>query len=338
MKNKKKFFIISKNFGNVFGGAENSLVEIAKLYEKKGYQINYFNFSSSIKDKSDFKLPNKWNEIKIKLFNISFYFFYLDFFLNFFNLMNVRKHISKFDKVIINGNFLPIHNFLDCKNKILSIRALGELGIDRNNNPIFSFRYFIKVLLNILNFFPRLIWKTMVFNSKVSEYHFNSMYLIKTFKSQNILKLNIKYHPPIINKNIIKKFRNLKKRNIKKGIVLFGNSNYKGVHIFKKIADYFNNEIFYIFDLKQKKKIKVKNIYYMPWESSPNQYSYAKLVLIPSVCGEAYSRTAVETQLLKIKLLVSDDAGLKYSVKNKKIRIKNFRSEKSWIKRIKEII
>ena len=40
----------------------------------------------------------------------------------------------------------------------------------------------------------------------------------------------------------------------------------------------------------------------------------------------------------KENLLVSDDAGLKYSVKNKKIRIKNFKNEKSWIKKIKEII
>tara|TARA_A100001015_G_scaffold267492_1_gene317562 strand:+ start:374 stop:1390 length:1017 start_codon:yes stop_codon:yes gene_type:complete len=337
---KKKLFIISKNFGNLFGGAENSLIEIAKLYEKKGYQINYFNFSSSIKEKSKsgFKLPKKWNKININSFNVSFYFFYLDFFLNFFNLIIIRKYINKTDKVIINGNFLPIHNFIDCKNKILSIRALGELGIDRNNNPRFTFKYFFKIILNILNFSPRLIWKSMVFNSKAAEYHFNSKYLIKIFKGQNNLKLKLKYIPPIIDKNIIQKFRNLKKKNVRKGIVLFGNSNYKGVHIFKKIADYFKDEIFYIFDLKHKKKTKVKNIYYLPWISSPNQYSYAKLVLIPSVCGEAYSRTAVEAQLLKIKLLVSDDAGLKYSVKNKKIRIKNFKNEKSWIKKIKEII
>ena len=76
---KKKLFIISKNFGNFFGGAENSLIEIAKLYEKKGYQINYFNFSSSIKNKSGFKLPKKWNKININSFNVSFYLFYLDF-------------------------------------------------------------------------------------------------------------------------------------------------------------------------------------------------------------------------------------------------------------------
>ena len=28
----KKLFLISKNFGNVFGGAEKSLIEIAKLW------------------------------------------------------------------------------------------------------------------------------------------------------------------------------------------------------------------------------------------------------------------------------------------------------------------
>ena len=52
----------------------------------------------------------------------------------------------------------------------------------------------------------------MVFNSKAAEYHFNSKYLIKTFKGQNNLKLKLKYIPPIIDKNIIQKFRNLKKK------------------------------------------------------------------------------------------------------------------------------
>ena len=76
----------------------------------------------------------------------------------------------------------------------------------------------------------------------------------------------------------------------------------------------------------------------MPWLGSPEQYNYAKLVLIPSVCGEAYSRTTVETQLLKINLLVSDDAGLKFSVKDKKLRIKKFRDSKEWIKKVKAFI
>ena len=335
---KKKLFLISKNFGNVFGGAEKSLIEIAKLYEKKGYQINYFNFSSSINNKKFSNLSKSWNRINIKLFNVSFYFFYFDFFINFFNLLKLKNYIDKNDSVIINGNFLPLHNFLKSKKIILSIRAVGELGIDRNNNPTFSLRYFIKIFLNIFNFFPRIFWKIMVFNCKKSEYHFNSQYLINLFKNKNKIKLKIKYYPPIIDKKIVIKFKKIKNTHIKKGIVLMGNSNYKGVHIFKEIASNFKNELFYIFDLKQKKKFKLGNIIYMPWLSSPMQYSYAKLVLIPSICGEAYCRTAIETQLLKINLLVSDDAGLKYSVRNKKLRIKNFRNPKEWIKKINALI
>ena len=167
---KKKLFLILNNFGNVFGGAEKSLIEIAKLFEKKGYEINYFNFSSSMKYKKNSSLSRHWNKIDINFFNISFYFFYLDFFINLINLLSIRRYINKNDKVIINGNFLPIHNFLNCKKKILSIRAVGELGIDRNNNPKFSFRYYIKILLNIFNFLPRIIWKKMSFNCKKSEY------------------------------------------------------------------------------------------------------------------------------------------------------------------------
>ena len=172
------------------------------------------------------------------MFNISFYFFYLDFFINLINLLSIRRYINKNDKVIINGNFLPIHNFLNCKKKILSIRAVGELGIDRNNNPKFSFRYYIKILLNIFNFLPRIIWKKMSFNCKKSEYQFNSKYLIDLFKKKNNVKLKIKYYPPIVDKNIYKKFKKIKNKKIKKGIVLFGNSNYKGVHIFKEIASF----------------------------------------------------------------------------------------------------
>ena len=336
-KVKKKLFIISKGFGNFFGGAEQSLIEIAKQYEKKGYDINYFNFTSSIKNNKNFNISKSWNKIAIKLYTVSYYFFYFDFYLNFFNILKVKKFIDKKDEVIISGNFLPIHNFLNCKKIILSIRSLGELGIDRNNNPILSFRYFVKIILSIINFLPRLLWKYQVFNSKKVEYHFNSKYLIQLFKSKNKLKLKIKFSPPQIDRDIIKKFKVLKKNKIKKGIVLFGNSNYKGVYIFKKIAKHLEKELFYIFDLNQKKKVRIKNIYFMPWQGSPKQYRYAKLVLIPSICGEAYSRTAVETQLLKINLLVSDDAGLKYTVKNKRFRIKNFKNYHSWIKKIKEI-
>ena len=76
----------------------------------------------------------------------------------------------------------------------------------------------------------------------------------------------------------------------------------------------------------------------MPWEIFPNQYKNAKLVLIPSICGEAFSRTAKECQLLGINFLASNNAGLKYSVKNKKNLVNDYKNLKIWVEKIEKIL
>ena len=334
---KPRIFIISKNFHTLMGGAERSMIEILR---KKKLKKVFFKFSNSIIYNKKSEIPREWKYIKIKLIKIPKYFFYADFFFNLFLLLKIKKYIKRNDIIYCNGNYAPIHSFIECKKKIISIRSEGELGIYNNFYSVFSISYYLKFALQIFNFPIKFIWLKFLLKSlNNATFEVNSKYLIKEFKKKKVKNLKILYSEPIINKSIKKIYNKIKNKIPlrRKGIVMFGDNIYKGSNIFKKIAKKMPFEKFFLYDGKYKKSLRKNNILFMPWQNNINQYKFAKMVLVPSLCGEAFSRTAKECQILKIKLLVSDHAGLKYSVKNKNMRIANFKSPEDWVRKINKL-
>ncbi|MCG7531143.1 glycosyltransferase [Psychrobium sp. MM17-31] len=100
-----------------------------------------------------------------------------------------------------------------------------------------------------------------------------------------------------------------------KGIVLLGDSKIKGVDIVKKLADDLPLEKFYIFSRAVEEPLRAKNICYMPWVRSPEHaFKYAKLVVMPSICQEAYGRVAAESLALGIPCVVNNIGGLPEAV------------------------
>lgn len=335
---QSRIFIISKNFSGAMGGAERSMIEILK--KKKNEKV-FFKFSNSIVFNNKNEIPKDWKSIKIKLFKISRYFYYADFFFNLVLLLKIRKYINLNDIIYCNGNYSPIYNFINCKKKIISIRSEGEIGIDNNLYSPLNFRFYLKFFLQKFNYIFKVIWLFFLLkNARDAIFEFNSKYLISKFSGiKNLNRIRFIYSEPIINKNIKNIYKIIKKKIPlkKKGIVMFGDSPYKGSHIFRQIAKKMPNENFFLYDGKYKVKYKKNNIFFMPWQNHIKQYTYAKIVLIPSICGEAFSRTAKECQILKIKLLVSDNAGLKYSVKNKNLRIIDYKNPDEWVRRLRKL-
>ena len=214
------------------------------------------------------------------------------------------------------------------------------MGIDKNNNPFLQLRYLLKAILITINTPLKILWKKLMFKPNPKTFfEFNSKYLIKLHKQKYPRLKKITYREPLINWNKASKETKIFLKNRKKNkIIMFGDNNYKGSYIFKKVAKYFPNENFCIYDSNVKKKYKKNNITYLPWRVFPLQYKDAKLVLIPSICGEAFSRTAKECQLLKLDFLASNNAGLKFSVKKKKNLVDNYKKVSEWERAIEKIL
>lgn len=100
-----------------------------------------------------------------------------------------------------------------------------------------------------------------------------------------------------------------------KGIVLLGDSKIKGIEIVKQLAQDLPGEKFYIFCRTTVKPIIENNITYMPWVSNAEDaYKHSKIVVVPSICQEAYGRVAAEALILGIPCVVNDIGGLPEAV------------------------
>jgi glycosyltransferase involved in cell wall biosynthesis len=124
---------------------------------------------------------------------------------------------------------------------------------------------------------------------------------------------------PFIDKKTLKQnYENIKVDvpECEKGIVLLGDSKIKGIDTVLRLADDFPLEIFYIFSRTTTQPLKRNNIIYMPWvRSCEDAYKFAKIVIVPSICQEAYGRVAAESLALDIPCLVRDIGGLPEAVK-----------------------
>ena len=146
---------------------------------------------------------------------------------------------------------------------------------------------------------------------------------------------------PFIDKDRLhKEYLEVKDEVEDKGIVFVGDNVIKGLEIAKKIAINLPNEKFYFFSRYIKEPTKENNIIWMPWQKREvDIYKYAKLVIVPSICEEAYGRVSREAYILDIPVLVSNIGGLPESVDEKEeLLVNDYLNTNKWVNAIKGLL
>lgn len=109
------------------------------------------------------------------------------------------------------------------------------------------------------------------------------------------------------------KFQNVQLPPVEKRffLTLIGSELIKGKPIVEKLAQTMPKKFFLIVGRDFKKVFWRRNILYFPWQKDPLEiYEKTKVLLVPSIGGEAFSRVCVEAMALGIPVVASRRGGL----------------------------
>jgi len=337
----KKIIGFSSYLNVIAGGAELSTLQILNKKFNQGHQIEIVSFQRPSKEKIKWRFLKFHKEWVLSLINIRFtsnIFQYFEYLLNRKKVIKFFELNDKKNRLITYGKYAPaaIQNFPG-KSEIY-FRCEDDFGINRNYH--YGFKRIIKSIIIMIEYPALIIYKKdLKIALKKSKAFCNSKFMQQ--KLFNLYGVNSEIKYPSVNRN--KLLREYHKENLierKKGIVFIDGDVAKGSNIALKVAKNVDSELFYFFSKKIKKKIRKGNVVYLPWSNSAGKvFSFAKLVIVPSIWEEAFGRVSKESKILGIPVLVSNIGGLPESVDydNNSI-VKNFQDANSWIKRIKEII
>lgn len=124
------------------------------------------------------------------------------------------------------------------------------------------------------------------------------------------------------------------------GIVFVGDSVIKGLNTALDIARAMPDHQFHFFGRHTSEPHMTDNIHWHPWTQDPLEtYAMAKVVIVPSLCQEAYGRVAREAFLLGIPTLVSQTGGLPEAVDGKDdYLVQEFTQPGAWVKRLRSLL
>lgn len=334
----KKIIGFSSHLNVQAGGAELSTVQILKKLHKDGNQIEIVSFQNLDSENMQFQFPKNWifSVINVKyVLNMLHYYEYVfnkRRIIEFFKLKN-EKH-----SLITYGKYAPaaIQGFSGKSQ--LYFRCEDDLGLNKNYHS--GLKRIIKGILVIFEYPALIIFRKDLKKSlKRSEAFCNSKFMQKKLYDLYGFRSELKY--PYIDKNKLSiEYQKENQKGRMKGIVFIDGDVAKGGEISRKIAKEIKSETFYFFSKKIKEKTTKGNIIYYPWvKSTAIVFSYAKLVIVPSIWEEAFGRVAKESKILNIPVLVSNVGGLPESVDydNNSI-VKNFKKIESWVKKIEDRI
>lgn len=336
----KKILIFGKYFGYYVGGAEKSIFELLKQEEEKGAEITVLmvqNLKTFNSQNLKINFPMTWKINYINFNTDSIRFKYYHYFKNKIVLQEYFSNLSNNYEVWSYGFYAPVA-INSYKGKTVYL-ARDEFALGWDNNYYKGIKYFVKEFYKFIEKHYYYKWKNELFKS-INKSHLiaNSQFikneLYKISKSNNIDL----FYSFVDRKSLLKDF-SLIRNQTKKGIVLIGDNAIKGNDIVKKIARLMKNEQFYIFDRMYDKEKIVNNITYMPWQpKSVDVYKYAKIVLVPSRCHEAFARTIIEAQILDIPVLCSNKGGNIEAIDNIDHIINNLENIDEWRKKIENLI
>jgi glycosyltransferase involved in cell wall biosynthesis len=131
----------------------------------------------------------------------------------------------------------------------------------------------------------------------------------------------------------------VRKRNLKY-ITMMRPRRWKGVDIFLKIADAMPNKDFLaVGDTdKLKEVLERKNIKYIPWTNDMKSiYSVTKILLLPSIWHEPFSRVPLEAMCNGIPCIGSNTGGTPEEIGDAGIVVKNLFNINEWVNAINKL-
>jgi len=331
-----KIIAFSKYLLYMLGGAEKSTYAILKQKSLNNdvQLISFKNIQSFGAESKTIKFPSDWKIDfleNMKFFNRFFYYEYL------FNKGKLKNHFSNLDNNAIlytYAIYAPIAiNSFEGKSKLF-IRSETDLAI--NKNYYTGIKKILKYIYMALEYPAFYIYKQDLQKAiQKADVVCNSNYMAKKLKELYGKDSEVLY-PYIDEERLKDEYSITKNEEEEKGIVFVGDAIIKGIEIAKDIAKSMPNEKFYFFSRYVDTPTNEDNIIWMPWQKREvDIYKYAKLVIVPSICEEAYGRVSREAYILNVPVLVSNIGGLPESVNNNSNFIVNdFKNFKEWIKRI----
>ena len=335
---KKVILVFSKYFGYAVGGAEKSVFEILKQKEKEGYRITVLmvnNVKTFSAQKFKMKFPSTWKIDFMKFRTDSIRFYYFHYFLN---KPIIERTIKKYDpdKYILYsyGLYAPAAINAFQGETVYLIR--DEYGLGWNNNYFKGVKKVLKNIYRLIDYLFYKKWKKELVKCMKKSYIIaNSKFIANEVKKLVGKEAEVIY-PYVDVEKLRREYEEVKNENVQKGIVMVGDNIIKGSDIFRKIAKYFPEERFYLFDRKYKEPLREGNIIYMPWQKrSVDVYKYAKIVLVPSRCHEAFCRVAFESKALGIPVVGSKRGGIPEAVEwDKKCLVEKIEDIEEWVRKM----
>ena len=327
----------SKYLSHPIGGAELSMYNILKEEESRGKKIKIVSFKNLKNFGSNHMRSNynkNWSHDFIQPKVLFSKFPHYEYFINKIIVEKYFYELSESIDLLTYSLYAPAAINAYQGGSTFYLRSASDLLIREN----FSFGLkrklkFLYLLLGQLGveIYRKELFKALSKAKVIANSNFMGNLLKDIFGINCIVQL-----PKIELGNTKKKIEKLNISSNNKGIVFVGDSEIKGLYIAEKISKSMQNENFFFFSRYTLSKKIENNITYFPWQSDrENIYAKAKLVIIPSICLEAYGRVAREAFLLDIPVLVSNIGGLPEAVDYiKDYIIDDFKNHKSWINSI----
>ena len=318
-KNKKKIVTLSEWGYPPFGGGENWLLNISKMYSTFDYEVFIICFSDGFLSKSFDKVTIIDLEY-VKIIQMPY------------NIMEIIKIIKVINPCIINHQgikrieFMKIANVLQIPfitgfcfwNNIIK-QSNSNVNILENNNieKDDSFNYITKYSYSYCasEFVNDVIYK--YFNTKIDV--IESISLKDDFYVENREKIYITLINCHYNKGgyLIKYL--LENLNINIPLLLIY-TEYDDKLSLSEIKEY----------IKIRNNKKNINILYTEKQDVKNIYKKTKIMLVPSLCDETFCRVAYESKMNNIPVISTSSGNLKYLLKNYAIFMNNDTSYEIW--------
>lgn len=336
-----KLAVFSKYFGYDVGGAERSVLELMKAEESRGHQIvalvnsNPKNYGAV---ERRLPLPNTWEVREFQLPVDLVRFRFVEYCVNRRSLRKLAANLTDIDMLYAYGNLAPaVINVFPGKTVYL---VRDEYGLGWNVNYHKGARAIAQSLYHASEAPLRALWRRDLVHA------INSSRLIANscFIANELRKLAPEgsidiIHPHVDANALIADFKMaLSKAGVKQGVVVIGDNPLKGGDIVRRVAAHLPDVLFYVFDRKYSSPWSQNNIHYMPWQTPDMVYRHARIVMVPSRWAEAFSRTVLEAQILKIPVVASSRGGIPEAIDDPTMLVDDIEDVSAWVHRIEHTL
>ncbi|MFH1790291.1 MAG: glycosyltransferase family 4 protein [bacterium] len=316
-----KISVFDKYLGYNVGGAQKSLHALLKesKLEYHFFGCNVVKSFSAYKHKIDGFNVKRINIIEISRFP------YIEYFLN-------RRRAIKFIRTIKSDILITQGMWGAIAARFFKGKVIYFIRDEYHFNELPVYQKGIKKILKYIYLLVQLPFILIFFRDnkngikKVYRVISNSKYVSAEIERRFNRPSDVIY--PIISVRDLLRVK--LQEDERKYITCIGQELIKGREIVEKIAAEMTDLQFMIVGRNILKPLKKNNILYFPWKDDVlDIYKKTKLLLIPSICNEAFGRTAVEAISLSIPVIGSNKGGL-VEVLDEKNLIKDVYDIQSW--------